>query len=210
MTQLSEWHREVNDERPCRATGIIPSVRLSEEQPRLRALKVLPENLALRIPVYVGPTGTVVHDTHSYSMPPEAIGMAGTLYLYRDWVRIVAGRFAVVHERLFKRGESTTLREHRAALVAAVSGKRAKRYLKRQHLLDLGTPALAYLTEVVHRRPKKWIRDVDRLHDLLQNHGPERLRAAFEDGLQAQVFGAYYIERSLQQPGLFSEEGMIQ
>ena len=209
-TQLAEWHREVNNERPCRATGIIPSVRLSEEQARLRALKVPPEDLALRIPVYVGPTGTVVHDTHGYSMPPEAIGMAGTLYLYRERVRIVAGRFEVVHPRLFKRGETTSLREHRAALVAAVSGKRAKRYLKRQQLLDLGTPALAYLTEIVHRRPKEWIRDVDRLHDLLQSHGADRLRAAFEDGLQSGIFGAHYIERSLRQPDLFSGEGMIQ
>jgi hypothetical protein len=27
-----------------------------------------------------------------YSMPPNAIGLPGTLYLYRDRVRIVAGR----------------------------------------------------------------------------------------------------------------------
>ena len=73
--QLAEWHCEVNDERPCRATEVTPTVRLLEEQPRLRALKVTPENLALRFPIYVGPTGTVVHDTHPYSMPPEAIGI---------------------------------------------------------------------------------------------------------------------------------------
>ena len=29
--QLRDWHREVNEERPCRATGIIPAVRLAEE-----------------------------------------------------------------------------------------------------------------------------------------------------------------------------------
>ena len=124
--QLAEWHREVNDERPCRATEVTPAVRLLEEQPRLRALKVTPENLALRFPIYVGPTGTVVHDTHPYSMPPEAIGIAGTLYLYRDRVRIVAGRFSVCHERKFQRGQGSMLPNHRAALVAAVSGKRAK------------------------------------------------------------------------------------
>jgi len=48
------------------------------------------------------------------------------------------------------------------------------------------------------------------LHDLLQYHGPDRLRAAFEDGLQSQIFGAHYVERSLRQPDLFSVEGMIQ
>jgi transposase len=208
--QLSEWHREVNDERPCRATEVPPAVRLLEEQPRLRALKVSPENLALRIPIYVGPTGTVVHDTHPYSMPPEAIGIAGTLYLYRDRVRIVAGRFEVSHERKFGRGQGSTLPDHRAALVAAVSGKRAKRYLKRQQLLDLGEPALAYLTEIVHRRPKEWIRDVDRLHDLLQVHGPDRLCSAFEQGLHAQTFGSHYVARLLEFPESHIREGLIQ
>lgn len=210
LAQLADWHREVNEERPCRATGVIPAVRLAEEQPRLRPLKVHPDNLALRIPIYVGPTGTVMHDTHPYSMPPEAIGISGTLYLYRDRVRIVAGRHDVTHERKFKRGEGSTLPDHRAALVAAVSGKRAKRYMKRQQILDLGEPALAYLTEIVHRRPKDWIRDVDHLHDLLQRHGPDRLRRAFEEGLRVQVFGAPHVERALQLPSSLFAEGLIQ
>lgn len=38
--QLIEWHCEVNQERPCRATGVIPAVRLAEEAQRLRSLKV--------------------------------------------------------------------------------------------------------------------------------------------------------------------------
>ena len=210
QAQLAEWHHEVNDERPCRATEVTPAVRLLEEQPRLRTLKVNPENLALRIPIYVGPTGTVVHDTHPYSMPPEAIGIAGTLYLYRDRVRIVAGRFSVCHERKFQRGQGSTLPDHRAALVAAVSGKRAKRYLKRQQLLDLGEPALAYLTEIVHRRPKEWIRDVDRLHDLLQIHGPDRLCSAFEQGLQDHIFGSTYVARALEFRESRVAEGLIQ
>ena len=97
--QLRDWHREVNEERPCRATGIIPAVRLAEETPRLRALKVQPEQLALRIPVYVGPTGTVLHDGHAYSMPPEAISMPATMYLYAQRVRIVAARYEAEHPR---------------------------------------------------------------------------------------------------------------
>jgi hypothetical protein len=48
-------------ERACRATGIIRAVRLAEEASRLRSLKVHRKDLALRIPVYVGPTGTVLH-----------------------------------------------------------------------------------------------------------------------------------------------------
>ena len=196
--QLGDWHREVNEERPCRATGVIPALRLAEEAPRLRPLKVRPEELALRIPVYVGPTGTVLHDGHAYSMPPEAISMPGTLYLYAERVRIVAGRHEAVHPRKFAPGEGSSLAAHRAALVAAVSGKRGKRYLKRQQLLDLGEPAYLYLTEIVHRRPGEWVGEVDRLHEILQSHGPEVLRRAMEEGLKEEVFSASYVERFLQ------------
>jgi transposase len=203
--QLEEWHPEVNEQRPCRATGVIPALRLQEEAPRLRALKVQPEDLALRIPVYVGPTGTVLHEGHAYSMPPEAISMPGTLYLYRERVRIVAGRYEAVHPRKFAPQEGSSLAEHRAAMVAAVSGKRGKRYLKRQQLLELGEPAIRYLTEIVHRRPQHWYQDIDRLHRILQSHGPEVLRRAMEEGLREQVFGAFYVERCLQAGLDFSE-----
>ena len=157
-----------------------------------------PEELALRIPVYVGPTGTVLHDGHAYSMPPDAISMPATLYLYAQRVRIVAGRHEAEHPRKFAAHEGSSLAEHRAAMVAAVSGKRGKRYLKRQQLLELGEPAIRYLTEIVHRRPGQWFEDVDRLHQILQSHGPDVLRRALEEGLKQQMFGAFYVERCLQ------------
>lgn len=199
-TQLAEWLREVNTERPSRATGVIPAVRRAEEQPRLRPLKVLPADLALRLPVVVGPTAYVTHDAHRYSMPPDAIGFSGTLYLYHTTVRIVAGRFEARHPRLGEAHAISTLPEHRTQLVAAVSGKRGKRYLERQHLLELGPVAHEYLTELTHRRPRIWVRDVERIHALLQAHGAAATRAAFARGLQARVFGAEYIAHYLASP----------
>ena len=145
----------------------------------------------------VGPTGVVIHDTHPYSMPPDAIGLPGTLYLYRDHVRIVAGRFSAEHRRQWQPGEGSILPEHRAERVAAVSGKRARRYLQRQHLLDLGAAALAYLTELTHRRPTTWVPDVERLHALLQTHGDAALRTAFSRGLAEHTIGAEYIAHYL-------------
>jgi hypothetical protein len=139
----------------------------------------------------------VIHDTHPYSMRPDAIGIAGTLYLYRDRVRIVAGRFEVTHERKFQPGEGSILPEHRAQHVAAVSGKRAKRYLQREHLLKLGPEALAYLTELTHRRPQVWLRDIDRLHTLLATYGDEAMRAALRRGVAEHAIGAEYIAHFL-------------
>jgi hypothetical protein len=199
--QLREWHEEVNTKRPSRATRVVPAVRLVEEQARLRPLRIAPSELALRIPVHVGPTGYVLHDTHPYSMPPEALGLPGTLYLYRNRVRIVAGRFEAEHERLFGRDEISTLAEHRAPRVAAVSGQRAKRYMKREHLTRLGEHAVAYITELVHRRPKIWIRDIDRMHDMLERHSDNAMRGAFERGLTERGFGAEYIAHYLTQTG---------
>ena len=117
----------------------------------------------------------------------------------------MAGRYEVNHPRKFVAHEGSTLAVHRAALVAAVSGERGKRYLKRQQLLELGEPAFLYLTEIVHRRPRQWFNDVDRLHDILQSHGAEVLRRAVEQGLEEQVFGANYIERLLQRSLTFQE-----
>ena len=195
--QLREWLVEANTVRPSRATGVAPAVRMAEERARLRPLKVAPADLALRIPVSVGPTGVVIHDTHPYSMPPDAIGLPGTLYLYRDRVRIVAGRFSAEHVRQWQPGDGSILPEHRAQRVAAVSGKRARRYLQRQHLLDLGPAALAYLTELTHRRARSWVDDVERLHALLQTYGDAALRAAFTRGLAEHAIGAEYIAHYL-------------
>lgn len=197
---LIEWHQEVNTERPCRATDVIPAARIDAERSRLRQPRVEPDDLALRIPVSVGPTAHVTHDTHLYSMPPEAAGLPGTLYLYRDRVRIVAGRHEATHPRVFERRKGSTLAEHRAAHLAAISGKRGKRYLQRQHLFDTGEAAVRFLTEVVHRRPHSWASDVETLHDLLQKHGPDALNRAFRATVDVARFEVEYVAQCLAHP----------
>ncbi len=191
--QLADWRREVNELRPSRATGVIPAARLAEERPRLRPLKLTPDTLALRIPVRVGPTAVVLHDTHEYSMPPDAAGLSATLYLYRNRVRIVAGRWSAEHDRLFHPNAKSTLPEHRAARVAEISGKRGRRYLKRQHLLETGEAALAFLTELIHRRPREWVAEIDELHDMLQTFGPAVMDEAFRRAHAAGAWGKEYV-----------------
>jgi hypothetical protein len=69
--------------------------------------------------------------------------------------------------------------------------------LQREHLLALGRAALDYLTELTHRRPRVWIRDVDRLHGLLATYGDDAMRAAFARGLAEQAIGAEYVAHFL-------------
>jgi hypothetical protein len=136
--------------------------------------------------------------TNEYSMPPEALGLPATLFLYGDRVRIVAGRFESTHARLFGRKQKSLLPEHRSAMVAMVSGKHGKRYLKRQHLLELGEAALTYLTEIVHRRPRSWYDDVDRLHELLERRGDAPMRQAIAAALAEESFGWEYVAAHLR------------
>lgn len=200
--QLADWHVEANTKRPNRATNAIPETLMTEERTRLRKLRVVPENLLLRIPIFVGPTGFVLHDTRRYSMPPEAIGIAGTLYLGEKRVRIVAGRFEATHDRLTEPHSKSTLPDHRSAQVAAVSGRRGKLYLKRQQLLELGPVAFTYLTELVHRRPRAWNGEVERLHDLLTTYGVEATLASMDRALTERTFGAEYIAHHMHQGAL--------
>jgi transposase len=197
--QLSEWKEEVNQRTPSRATEVIPAIRREDELKRLRPLRVNPEDLALRIPVHVGPTAEVIHDTHTYSMPAEAAGLPATLYLYRDRVRIIAGRFEAQHERQQGRKKISRLPEHRASHLAAISGRRGKRYLKRQQLFEVGESAVRFLTELVHQKPKRWASDIDRLHALLQAFGPEALDRSFRAGLAAGTVSVDFVASCLGQ-----------
>jgi transposase len=203
--QLSEWLSEVNEQRPSRATKVIPLQRLEEERRRLRPVRIQPQDLALRIPVSAGPTGMVRHDGHDYSMPAEAMSVPGTLYLYQDRVRIVAGSHQALHPRLWEPGARSLLPEHRSSAVAAVSGKRARRYLKREHLLQLGPEAHEYLTELVHRRPRIWTADVEELHEQLQTHGDGAFRVALHRALTDRLYGAEYLRHYLTQTPLLQE-----
>jgi transposase len=196
--QLLEWLREVNETRPSRATGVIPLLRLLEERARLRPLPIPAREYALRFPVFVGPTGVVEHQGYRYSMPPEAQGIPGTLYLYEDRVRIVAGGHEAHHPRVPEVGTTSYQAEHRAKALAAVSGERAQLYAKRQQLLELGGKVEPYLTELVHRHPRTWKGDVEALHALLIARGAATLLRGIEEAISKRLYGSEYVTRLLE------------
>jgi transposase len=190
--QLAAWVVDVNTRVRSRATNVVPSARLEEERARLRPLKVQSEDFALRIPVTVMPTGEVLYDAARYSMPSDALGLAGTLWLYRDRVRIVAGNFEAEHPRLAA-GQSSTKVEHRKQLLDKVPSPRGKLYFQREQLLALGAVVQRWFTELRHRRPKSWERDTTLLFDALVQHGSDALRDAIAWAEQQRLFGAEYV-----------------
>jgi transposase len=200
--QLVAWQLEVNTKTPSRATNVIPETRRQEELARLRPIKVFPEKLALRVPIFVGPTAEVVFEGATYSMPPKATHVAGTLFLYEDQLHIIAGRFEAWHRRRGKHEPPEPLPEHRAAKIAAVHGSRAKLYEKRQQLLNLGSDALTLLTEITHREPKLASRRVEELYDLLDKRGDHAMREAIGRAVRAGELHVAGVRRALSKLGV--------
>jgi hypothetical protein len=113
-----------------------------------------------------------------------------------DRIEIVTTTGTVV--RHARTAEAVSIRpEHRAALLDAVRGVRGRLYFQRQSLWELGPPAEAWLTELVHRRPTQWRRDVEACFALLQDYGPAPLRAALAWGVQHGAIGAEYVRTRL-------------
>jgi hypothetical protein len=131
-------------------------------------------------------------------MPPETIGQPATLQLYRDHVELVTRTgLRIRHAGRLPRGQVSLLPEHRAAMLGAVRGRRARLYYQRQSLWELGAAAETWLTELVHRRPARWALDVEQGFALLQEHGPQRILGAFAQGVRQRAIGAEYVRAHL-------------
>ena len=198
--QLREWEHEVNEVRPSRATGVTPRERMGDEAARLRPVKLTPETFSVKLPVVVRPDACVVHEGHSYQLPPKVLGQTGTLHLLKDRVRVVVGAVNVVYPRP-ARGtapQKLTSPQLKQEVVDVAKGPRGKLYLKRQQLLELGQHAHDFLTELVHRKPRTWKPDVERLHELSLRHSDDEMRAAFRKALDDGAIGSEYVAHWLK------------
>jgi transposase len=193
--QLLEWLTIVNDERPSRATKIIPAARMIAERERMKPLPIPPNDYALRFPVHVGPTALVDFEGIRYAMPAAACGIPGTLYLYTDRVKIVTlgGRFEAAHARFPLIGKTCYLQGQRAEQLAAVAGARKRLYFMRERILELGPVGEAYLTELIHARPHTWKGDVERLFMLLEEIGEAAFLHVLQRALFQRLYGAEYV-----------------
>jgi transposase len=195
--QLAEWLAEVNEGRPCRATGEVPLVRLAAERARMKPLATPAAEYGLKVPVTVGPTAMVSYQGVRYAMPAKACGLPATLWLYPDRVKVVTagGRHEAVHARFPLVGSVSYLTGQRAQQLAAVFGERKRLYFMRERLLELGPVGETYVTELVHQRPHTWKGDVERLFNALEVLGESRFRAVLQRALFQRLIGAEYIER---------------
>ena len=197
--QLRQWLNEINNVRPSRATGVSPAIRIEEERRRLRGLVMPANEYALRFPIFVGPTAMVEFQGVGYSMDPKSTGIAGTIFVFSNKVRIVAGKFQAEHPRFPQNGQSSVLAQHRAQMLASVTGARARSYYQRQQIFELGNDAVEFLTELVHRRSYTWKADVEKLHALLQEHGEKVLLNAIRNAKDRSLYGSEYVADIIKQ-----------
>ena len=189
--QLATWLHEVNHHRPCDATGVIPAVALLEEVPWLsqRPVRVSAADYPIRESAVVTPMGTISLNGTSYFATATRLGAPATVYVRRDTVQIVVGDEDSTHDRKDRAGVVQRLPGQRQDLLAQIHGRRKIATAKRQMLLDLGQPAWAFLTQLVHRCPKgRWELPCSELYELLVEHDDAAMVAAFADCVARNVF----------------------
>jgi hypothetical protein len=191
LAQLSEWLRYVNFQRPCDATGEIPAVRLAEERLRLRPLPFGAAGFGLCYPAVVRPDARVPCQGYDYSTPDRWIGQAIVIRVHRDEVVLHYHQEQVRHPRVPDNGRYSLLPEHRAPLFRKPRGEVMA---KRQILMDLGTEAEQFFTELVHRRPLSWrTQDLPVAWALFEEWGPQKIQEAFAACLKQGAIGGEYL-----------------
>ena len=195
--QLQDWISDVNDQRPCDATGEIPAERLKREP--LQPLHHQAQTYAFKVTAVVRPTARVHYRGLEYSVPADTIGQSVTLHLQQEQVALYLGdRHLATHSRFPENGKSSVLAEHAEELFQF---RRGKPYAQRQLLLDLAPIVEPYLTELVHRRPLAWEEDVETTYRLYQRIGRSDLLAAIELAIELRCFGSEYLLEIVEHAG---------
>lgn len=187
--QLRDWVNYVNTERVCDATGEIPQARLVRES--LKACGHSADTYAFKVSAVVRPTARVHYRGIEYSVPAATIGQTVTLHLQQSKVVIYLGERKICeHPRMPENGRSSVQFDHAQELFRF---RRGKPYAQRQLLLDLDASVEPYFTELVHRRPQGWEKDIEQIYDLYQRIGRADLLAAIALATEQRCFGGEYL-----------------
>jgi transposase len=198
--QLAEWLREVNFDRPCDATGVIPAVALAEEAPLLakRPLQCSAREWSIQDSATVTPMGTVPYVGTSYSATATNLGAPATLLVRGDEIEIHVCGKKCVHVREDHTGEVRRLPEHREDVLDVLHGRRKIATFRRQCLLELGAAAWQFLGVLVHECPNgRWEEPCTALYELLCMHGDAALLAAFADCVAQKRFTVDAVDAAL-------------
>ena len=199
--QLGEWLCEVNTQRPCDATGVIPDVARQDELRWLakRPVLVSADAHPLRDTATVNPAGTISWGGTAYFATARCIGAPATLLIHRNDIEIAVGDERCTHLRRDKAGEVQRLRSQRGDFLEVVHGRRKQATFRRQCLVELGKEAREFLGVLVHVCPGGcWEQPCTELFDLLQTHGDAAMRTAFAGCVARNRFTAADVAQALR------------
>ena len=180
--QLAEWLQEVNNVRPCDATGVVPAVALADEARWLseRPVQCAPDEWAIEETRTATPMGTISLNGTAYSATARSLGAPVTVLVRAGVLELRVGRERCTHVREDSTGEIRRLPEHRLEVLSVLHGRRKVATFRRQCLLELGQPAWQFMGPLVHQCPDgSWEKPCHELFDLLTAHGETAMRDAF-------------------------------
>jgi len=201
--QLAAWLVEINTVRKSDATRQIPATLLAQEAGRLaeRPIPWTAPDYPLRESATVTPVATIVVRGTPYQVDPKAIGTVATVLVRRDTIEVITVRgTTVTHPRHDGSRTVQRLPGQATEVLARLHGERKRNYYQRECLLALGADAAAFLENLIHARGNGgWVREVARLFILLEECGPDRLRAALTRCVAAGRHDLFAVEAALKE-----------
>jgi len=202
-TQLASWLVEINTNRRCDATKAIPATLLAQESKRLgeRPVPWTADDYPLRESATVTPVATVVIRGTPYQVDPRAIGTVATVLVRRDTIEVITVRETkAVHPRRDGVKAVQRLPGQASEVLARLHGERKRNYYQRECILALGPEAAAFMESLVHSRGNGgWFREVSRIFALLEECGPDRLRAALAKCVARGRHDLFAVEAALKE-----------
>jgi transposase len=196
--QFLRWRDEIAHPRRCPGDAELSvSEALERERQYLLPLPQHAFETEHMRPVSSGKTPYVRFDRNLYSIPHELVRRTLTLLAGPTTVRILDGQAEVArHERSYGTGDVIENPEHVAALVRT---KHAARELKGRDRLRASVPETDRIFDVLALRGDNLGAHTSRLLALLDDYGPEELRAAVAAAIEREAFSAGSVAHLLEQ-----------
>jgi len=177
--------------RPSSATGEPPLARLAAEAATGGTLPVTAHDWGIRESGQVSAESLVAVAGNRYSVPVIHVGAPVTIRLHRERVRLWRDTVCIADHPRSPDGAGRRVIDvtHFAPLFA--TKRRGQVMLYRDALLELGGPAVTFLSKLSYRCRDRLGPEVRAVYALLEQYGASELRAAME---LACVAGSYHAD----------------
>jgi transposase len=184
--QARAWCRQVAAQRRWPGDDrITVSTAFAQEIPRLLPLPAHPFDTDLILAVRAHKTIYVRFDLNEYSIPPSAVGRDLSLVASEDSVRLLDGTIEIAsHRRSYDRRHRVEAAAHIDALLR--EKQRARGSTPSVRLIG-AVPAAETFLEAAFERGESVAVLTDKLLLLLDDYGPDELRAAVDEALAKQT-----------------------